>query len=174
MVRVAKALLSHLEGRLGVLEQHLKVGLVPRTSLGRWLVGIRLAAERVVARGARVAGAVGLAAGLDPDEGIGELEAGAAARAEAEAGAVDVAPVAPLETEALDAVAARVDDGVVGHAGRLESGAEEGDILLLVLGLVVLAVWGVGEFTGLGVPEVHDVSETVPLCVVSTFHSMGM
>jgi hypothetical protein len=50
----------------------------------------------VVAGGAGVAGAVGLATGLDPDEGVQELVARLGGRADTEAGALGVAPVAPL------------------------------------------------------------------------------
>jgi hypothetical protein len=42
------------------------------TSLGRGLESVVVAAEGVVARRAGVGGAVGLAAGLDPDEGVDE------------------------------------------------------------------------------------------------------
>ena len=81
------------ERGVGVVEKHLKVGLVPGTGLGRGLEGIGLAAERVVAVSAGVAGAVGLATGLNPDEGIGELGAGVSRGADTEASTVNVAPV---------------------------------------------------------------------------------
>lgn len=90
--------------RVSVLEQHLKVGLVPGTGLGAGLEGVGEAAEGVVARGRRVARAVRLAARLAPDEGVGELEARVRRRPHAEPGAVDVAPVAPGVAEADDAV----------------------------------------------------------------------
>lgn len=61
---------------------------------------------------------------------------------------------APLLTETLNTVAAGVDDGVVGHAGGLEGGAEDLDVGLLVLALVPLGVGGVGELAGLHVPRV--------------------
>lgn len=61
--------------------------------LRRRLERIGLAAELVVTIGARVARAVGLAAGLDPHEGVGEVGARLGGGADAEAGAVDVAPV---------------------------------------------------------------------------------
>lgn len=146
--------LTSLERGLGILEQHLEVGLVPLTGLGRGLEGIGLAAEGVVARGARVAGAVGLAAGLAPDEGVGELEARGRGRAHAEAGAVDVAPVAPLLAQARDGVAARVDDGVVREPGRLERRAELLHVRLLVLARVVLGVRRLGELARAQVPRV--------------------
>lgn len=94
-----------LKGRVGILEQHLKVGLVPGTGLGRGLEGVGQAAEGVVAGGRRVAGAVRLASGLAPDKGVGELEARRRRGADAEAGAVDVAPVTPGVAEADDSVA---------------------------------------------------------------------
>jgi hypothetical protein len=140
------------EGGLGVLDEHLKVGLVPGTGLGGGVVGVVLAAEAVVAGGRAVAGAVRLAAGLDPHKGVGEVVTGRARRAHAKAGAVDVAPVTPLLAQAGDGVAARVDDGVVGHAGRLEQGRKRVDVDLLVLALVVLGVRGGREFTGALVP----------------------
>ena len=66
---------------------------MPLASFRRRLERVGLAAERVVAVRARVARAVGLAAGLDPHEGVGELGARVGGGADAEAGAVDVAPV---------------------------------------------------------------------------------
>ena len=69
-----------------------------------------------------------------------------------EAGAADVAPVAPLLAQVLDAVAAGVDDGVVGHSGGLEGRAEVVHVQLLVLALVVLGVGRVGELAGGEVP----------------------
>lgn len=145
---------TSLEARLGVAEQHLEVGLVPLAGLGRGLEGVGLAAERVVARGARVAGAVRLAAGLAPDEGVGELEARGRRRAHAEAGAVDVAPVAPLLAQARHRVAARVDDGVVREPGRLERRPELLHVQLLVLARVVLGVRRRRELARALVPRV--------------------
>lgn len=55
---------ARLERRVGVLEQHLEVGLVPLAGLGRGLERLRLAAEAVVARRRRVARAVALTTGL--------------------------------------------------------------------------------------------------------------
>jgi hypothetical protein len=144
---------ERLELRAGVLEQHLEVGLVPLAGLGSGLVGIGLAAERIVADGTGVAGAVGLATGLDPDEGVGELEASIGSGAAAEAGTVDVAPVTPSLTQARDGVTAGIDDGVVGHAGGLESGTEEGNILLLILGLVPLGIRRISELTRGEIPR---------------------
>lgn len=143
-----------LEGGLGVPEQHLEVLLVPLAGLGGGLEGVGLAAERVVARGAGVAGTIRLAAGLAPDEGVGELEARGRGRAHAEAGAVDVAPVAPLLAQARHRVAARVDDGVVREAGRLERRAELLHVQLLVLARVVLGVRRRRELARAQVPRV--------------------
>jgi hypothetical protein len=96
---------AYLKLRLRVLEQVLKVRLVPFTGLGRRLVGIVVAAEGVVARGRGVARAVGFAAGLAPDEGVDELDAGVGGGAYTETGALDVAPVSPDFAETADAVA---------------------------------------------------------------------
>lgn len=75
---------TSLESRVGVGQELLEVGLEPRTSLGGGLEGVGLAAVEVVPGGARVASAVRLTAGLDPDEGILDLEARVRAGAEAE------------------------------------------------------------------------------------------
>lgn len=69
------------------------VYLVPESRLGGRLEGILVAAEVIEAVGGRVAGAVGLTAGLDPDEGIGQIRAGLGRVPLTEAGALDVAPV---------------------------------------------------------------------------------
>lgn len=66
---------------------------MPFTRLRAWLEGVGVAAEVVEALGRRVAGAVRLTAGLDPHEGVAELGAGVSSGADAEARAVDVAPV---------------------------------------------------------------------------------
>lgn len=144
--------ITRLEGRLGVLEQHLEVGLVPGTGLGSGLEGVVLTAVRVVAGSRRVGGTVGLTAGLDPDEGISLAGAGAGGRADTEAGAVDVAPVTPLLAETLDGVAASVDDGLAGHTGVLEERAEGLNVDLLVLALVPLGVGSLGELSWAEIP----------------------
>ena len=60
----------------------------------------------IVARSSGVGSSVALSAGLDPDEGVLEGVAGVGGGADAEAGADDVAPVAPGELGGgLDAVA---------------------------------------------------------------------
>ena len=97
-------IVADLELRASVLEEHLKVLLVPLTGLGRRLEGVGHAAERVVAGGRCVASSVRLATGLAPDEGIDELGTGIGGRADTEAGAVNVAPVAPFLAEASDGV----------------------------------------------------------------------
>lgn len=122
-----------LEGRVGVLEKLLKVGLEPRTGLGGGLEGVVLAAVVVVADGRGVRGAVALAAGLDPDEGVDERRARVGGRPRAEAGADGVAPVTPrLLAGRLLAGAALVDDelGVPALCG--EEGSEGLNVALLV------------------------------------------
>lgn len=143
-----------LEGRVGVVDEVLKVSLVPLAGLGRGLVGIRLAAEAVVADGGAVAGTVRLATGLDPHESVGELEASVSSGADTETGTADVAPVTPFLTETLDTVAASINDGVVWHTSRLELLTELGDVDLLVLALVVLGIRGGRELAGAQVPGV--------------------
>jgi len=91
-----------LEGRVGVGEELLEVGLEPLASLGSGLEGIRQAAVVVVAGSRGVAGAVALATGLDPDEGIKKVVAGVGSRAGTEAGALGVAPVTPLGLACCD------------------------------------------------------------------------
>ena len=163
-------LFSLLERRLSILQQHLKVILVPGTCLGTGLIRIALTAEAIVPSGAAIAGAVRLAAGLDPDEGVSEVVASGGGRADTETGAVDVAPVAPLLAQTRHAVAARVDDGVVGHAGRLERGPEVVEVQLLVLALVVLGVRGLGELAGGLVPVfwARRVSKYFFFCLLGT------
>jgi hypothetical protein len=139
---------THLERGLSVLDEHLEVSLVPGTSLRSRLVSILLSAVRVVASSAGVGSTIGLATGLDPDEGINEGVSSSTSGADTETGAVDVAPVTPLLAEASDGVAAGIDDGLAGHAGALELGAEERDVELLVLGLVPLGIGGFGELSG--------------------------
>lgn len=150
----AIALANRLESGLGVLEEHLEVGLVPFTGLGGGLVGIGLSAVRVVTGSTLVAGTVRLTTGLTPNEGIGQLVTGVGSRADTETSTVDVAPVTPLLTEAGNGVTASVHDGVVGEARGLEGGRELGDVGLLVLARVVLGVRRVRELTGLLVPRV--------------------
>jgi hypothetical protein len=137
---------DRLKSRLSVLDKHLKVRLVPLPSLRRRLERILHTAVGIVARSRCITGTIGLATGLDPHESIDERISGRASRANTEASAVDVAPVTPLLAQAGDGVAARIDDGLRGHAGGLELRREEGDKLLLVLGLVPLRVRGLGEF----------------------------
>lgn len=144
-----------LQSRLSILNQVLKVRLVPRTRLRARSERIRHTAERIIPRRRAIRRTIRLATRLDPDKGIDKRVARGARGADAEARALDVAPVAPLLAEAGDGVAARVDDGLAGHAGGLELGREEGDELLLVLRLVPLRVGGFGELTGgqvVGVP----------------------
>ena len=95
---------SHLELRVGVLEDHLEVCLVPLTGLGRGFVGVSVAAERVVADGRSVAGAVRLASRLAPDESVDTLDTSVGGGADTEASAVNIAPVTPLLTKTSNTV----------------------------------------------------------------------
>lgn len=113
-----------------------------------------MTAEAVVAGRARIRSTIGLATGLDPDKGVGVRGASGGGGADTETGAVDVAPVTPLETEAGDGVAAGVDNGLGGHAGGFEERAEGLDVDLLVLALVPLRVGGLGELSRREVPRV--------------------
>lgn len=136
---------GHLQRRAGGADEGLEVRLEPGASLRRGLRSIRLsqthasasihkpkpeehpaylAAVRVEAGRRAVAGAVALASGLDPDDRVDEGRAGAGRRARAEAGALDVAPVAPGLAEVLLAGAALVDDEARGEALLLEDGAK--------------------------------------------------
>jgi hypothetical protein len=140
--------ITHLKSRLSIAYEVLEVGLVPLSSLGRWLIGIVLSAERIVPGRARIARTVGLATGLDPHKRINKSVAGLAGRTHTETGALDVAPVTPLLAEASNTVARGVDDGLSWHAGRFELGGDHGDVKLLVLRLVVLRVCGFAELSG--------------------------
>lgn len=64
-----------LESRVGVGQELREVRLEPGAGLGGGLEGVGLPAVEVVPGGGLVAGAVRLAAGLDPDEGILNVEA---------------------------------------------------------------------------------------------------
>jgi hypothetical protein len=121
---------------------------VPLSSLRRRGEGIALSTERVVACRTRIARTIRLATGLDPDERIDEGVASSTCGADTETSALDVAPITPLSTETGDTVATSVDDGLRGHAGGLEFGAEHGDVEFLVLGLVILRIGGFGELAG--------------------------
>lgn len=136
----------NLKRRIRKLYQHFKVLLVPQTRL-RSGHDARLGPARlVVARGVLVRGAVALTAGLDPHEGVEELGGRVGGGPDAEAGVLDVAPVAPAEAAGgLGAGAALVDDEVRGEGGGLEVGGEGG----VELGLVPVGV-AVGVVEGLG------------------------
>jgi hypothetical protein len=79
-----------LESRVGVGQELLEVRLEPGACLRSGLEGVGLPAVEVVPGGALVAGAVRLAARLDPDEGILELEARVGGGAEAKTGSSGV------------------------------------------------------------------------------------
>jgi hypothetical protein len=145
----------YLQSRLSILDQVLKVRLVPLTGLGTRRERIRHTAEGIVSGRARIARAVRLATRLDPHEGIDERVARGTCGTHTEASTLDVAPMSPLLAETSDTVAGGVNDGLGGHACGFEFGGEESDVLLLVLRLVVLGVGGFGEFAGgqvVGVP----------------------
>lgn len=115
---------------------------------------LRLPAEKIVQLGTFITRAVALATGLDPHQRISQRVARLSRRPYSKSGAFDVAPVAPLLTQARDTVAARVDDGVVGHAGLLQGRPEDVDVELLILALIVLRVRGLRELARDGVPLV--------------------
>lgn len=120
--------------------------LEPRAGLGGGLERVGEAAVVVVAGGGGVAGAVALAAGLDPNEGVLEGVAGVGGEGLAEAGAHEVAPVAPgLLLRGLHAVAAGVHDEVGGEVLLLEQRRQRVDVVLLV---VVGVALGVGRGRG--------------------------
>jgi hypothetical protein len=94
-----------------------------------WTVNLKLAgkpananevtyesASAVEARRRAVAGTIGLASGLNPDDRVDERRTGVGRRASPEPGALDVAPVTPLTTDVLDTRAALVDEEVCGEA----------------------------------------------------------
>lgn len=78
------------ESRVCVGQELLEVRLEPGTGLRGGLERVGLAAVEIVAGGALVAGAVRLAAGLDPDEGILELQARVGCGAETKTGSPGV------------------------------------------------------------------------------------
>jgi hypothetical protein len=113
---------KRLESRLSVLDKHLKVCLVPGTSLRRRLERILLTTEGVVAGSRAVRRTVRLTTGLDPDERVDERGASVGGGSDTETGAVDVAPVTPLEAETADGVAASIDVAWLGIPADLSSG----------------------------------------------------
>ncbi|KAH9872994.1 hypothetical protein J1614_005390 [Plenodomus biglobosus] len=149
-----RVFILYLESWLSILHQHLKVRLVPLAGLGTRLERILHATEAVVALGARIARAIALTTGLDPDKAVDKAAARVGGGPDAKASTVDIAPVAPFAAQTGDGVAARVDNGLAGHAFVPELGREELDVELLVLRLVVLGVAGGGELAGCLVPGV--------------------
>ena len=89
--------LPHLERRIGVDEQLLKVSLEPSPRLRSRLQRILKSAMRVISVGRGIAGPIGLAAGLHPDDRVDVLVARVAAGPHSEPGVDDVAPVALLD-----------------------------------------------------------------------------
>jgi len=99
----------------------------------------------IVANGRGVGGAVTLSTGLDPDKRISKRIASVRRRADAEARADDVAPVAPLLLLCwLDAVAAGVGDEVGWEAGSGQERRDGVDVALLVAGGVGRRIGGAG------------------------------
>jgi hypothetical protein len=144
----------YLQSRVGILNQHLKVSLVPLASFRRWLERIRAAAELIETIGGRVAGAVRFTTGLHPNKGISVGAASLGAGTTAESGIDNVAPSAPFLAATRVAGAADINDCVARHASCLKLGAESLHIELLVLGLVVLAIRIVGKLARGHVPLV--------------------
>lgn len=136
-----------LERRFGILQKHLKVRLVPLTSLGRRLESIVLAAERIIARGRTVRSTIRLTTRLDPHKRIHKRRACAGCRPDSKASTVDVAPVTPLLAQATDSIASSIYNGLSWHTSRLEFRREELYIELLVLRLVPLCIRGLGELS---------------------------
>ena len=145
------------EWRVGILDQNLKILLEPCAGLRRRHdTGVRRA-HLIVPHGVLVTSAVTLTARLHPHKGVEELGGGVRRGPDAEAGVLDVAPVAPLETAGgLGAGAAGVDDEVGGEGGvgevRCEGGVE--------LGFVPVGV-SVGVVQGLARVVLPRVSFTV-------------
>lgn len=110
----------------------------PGTGLGRGLRSVRERARRIVAGRRAVGRAVGLASGLDPDDGIDERVAGVGRRAGAEARALDVAPIAPLLAQILLTGAALVNDELCGEACRCEHRPKRVNVVRLVIVRVAL------------------------------------
>jgi hypothetical protein len=124
-----------------VLEQLLKVGLEPSTSLRSRGQRIRVTAVSVVAAGARVASTVALSTRLDPNDSINKSITSVGSRGASETGTLDIAPVTPgLLSSRLNAAAALVDDEVRVPAVGLEQRGDGVDVQLLVEVLVALGV----------------------------------
>lgn len=143
-----------LDGRAGIFNEHLKVGLVPLAGLWRRLEGIGLATEFVKANGAGVAGAVRLATRFNPDKSVGPFRVNIGSRARAETSIDNIAPVTPLKTATRVSGATCVNDGVTRHTGRFELRAEKLKEELLVLCGVVLRIWIIRKLTWSQIPAI--------------------
>jgi hypothetical protein len=148
---------TRLQRRVGLDDEGVEVLLEPGAGLRGGRVRVRERAGGVVACRRAVAGAVTLASGLDPHNGVDEGRAGVRGRADTEASTLDVAPVTPCLTEVLLTRAAHVSDEVcpdrrllaivfVRRASQLNSresvlrqeGRKSGDVEHLVVVGVVL------------------------------------
>ena len=96
----------------------------------------------VIPRGGRVGGAVTLPSRLHPNECVLQRVASVGGEGLTEAGANDVAPVAPLLLLGwLDSVTAGVCDEVCWVGYVVQKRCERVDVEFLVVGLAALSVW---------------------------------
>jgi len=84
-----------LDRWLGIGDKSLEIGLVPGTSLWRWLVCISLSAERIVSGSSGVRSSISLSSWLDPDESIEVGVTGGGCWEDTETGTLNVAPISP-------------------------------------------------------------------------------
>ena len=99
-----------------------------------------MSTEGIVTRGRWVADTIRFSTRLDPHKGINESRRSRGCRSGTETGSLDVTPITPLKTETLDSVATSVNDGVARHSTCGNKWAEDFDVALLVMGLVILAI----------------------------------
>ena len=138
---------AHLERRVRILQQLLKVRLKPLPSLWGRSKRIRVAAVRIIPRRRRVGGAITLTTRLDPDERILVSVSSVCRRTDTEPCAFDVAPISPsLLRSRLNTVPAGVSDEVGWEAVGCEEWAQGVDVALLVAVAVALGVrWAGGD-----------------------------
>ena len=124
-----------------ILKKLLEVRLEPSPSLRRRGQRVRISAVSIIASSARVASPIALSTRLDPHNGINKRIARVSRGQAAEARALDVAPVAPLQLRRrLHAAAALVHDEVRAPPVLRQQRRDRVDVQLLVVVLVALRV----------------------------------
>jgi hypothetical protein len=129
---------------LGILAKSQEVARPELTGLRSSRDAVHGAAVKIVSRGRRVAGSIGLTRNLSPVKSVNDIEpseSGVGGRSDSEAGSLDVAPIAARRSGVGHSVARSIDDEALSaDSGRSESLVQEVDVVNFVNGLVVLAL----------------------------------